>query len=97
MKKVVTPISEPRIGQYNCHGGDKEDCKKILKNRYDFMCRNIDELEDSECIVLKVIVFNQGGKMHLINEKELREYEKGTDFFDILADPKLLCLYDDGE
>ena len=37
------------------------------------------------------------GEEFKVTEKELREYEKGADFFDILADPKLLCLYDDGE
>ena len=97
MGRIIKPIKEPRIGQYNCHGGDKTDCKDILKERYNFVCRDIDELKDGECIVIKVVVYNQGGKMHLVNEKEIREYAKSTDFFDILADPKLLCLYDDGE
>ena len=89
-------ISEPQIGQWNCHGGDKEHCKYIAKNQFDFLCRNIDELSDGKCVILKIIAYNENGKMQMINEKELREYEKGTDFFDILADPKLLCLYDDG-
>jgi len=90
-------IRKPIIGQHHCLNGYADDCKRIVKDQGYFLYKDVDDLDDGECAILKAVVYKEGKHTHIVSELELREYEKGTDLFDILADNELLRLYHDGE